>query len=296
MIVWLNGDFLPADQARVSVFDRSFLYGDGLFETIRVCEGQPILWDRHLQRLRAGARTLDMPPWEPADTPLLDLATELLRRNAAAHAVLRIHLSRGPGQRGYSPRGARHPTLLISVHPAPPLDADPPPPWRLRTASIRLPARDPLGCFKTASKLAHIMARAEAEAAGADEALLLNTSGHIAEAAAANVFWIEDKVLCTPALAEGGLEGVTRGLVIELFCHQGWSVQETARGPEALVNAAGVFLTVTTYGLIEGVELDGTPLRRHPQVPAWRRWYREAIRRAGGASPRQRAGIGPGVD
>lgn len=286
MIVWLNGEFLPADQACVSVFDRSFLYGDGLFETIRVCDGQPVLWDRHLHRLRAGARTLDMPPWEPPDVPLLDLATDLLRRNAAAHAVLRIHLSRGPGQRGYSPRGARHPTLLISVHPAPSLDADPPSPWRLRTASIRLPVRDPLGCLKTASKLAHIMARAEAEAAGADEALLLNTSGQIAEAAAANVFWVEGAIVCTPALAEGGLAGVTRGFVIELFRQQGWSVQETARGPDALVNAAGVFLTLTTYGLIEGIELDGNPLRRHPQVPEWRRLYREAIRRCGGSPVR----------
>src|SRR5260370_41408757 len=95
-------------------------------------------------------------------------------------ALLRIALSRGVGIRGYSPKSANHPSLVMSLHTAPPLDPEPPLRWRLTTSSLRLLANDPLAQFKTCNKLPHIMARAEAEEAGADEALLLNSDGFVA--------------------------------------------------------------------------------------------------------------------
>ena len=131
-------------------------------------------------------------------------------------ALLRLTLSRGVGKRGYSPQGADHPTLVISLHPAPDADGQPPPAWRVITASSRLPANEALAEFKTCNKLPQILARAEADAAGADEALLLNTNGEVIEASSSNLFWIQNEAICTPSLPSGILAGVTRLVVLGL--------------------------------------------------------------------------------
>jgi len=172
MIVFLNGNFVPEDQAVVSVFDRSFLYGDGLFETMRICKGESFRWEQHLERFAQGAKFLKIRlPF--SNDSLRRYVAELVARNQMPEALLRATLSRGIGLRGYSPKGADHPSLVMSLHPAPAMDA--PARWNLITSSCRLPANEPLAQFKTCNKLSQILARAEADAAGADEALLLNT-------------------------------------------------------------------------------------------------------------------------
>ena len=145
----------------VSVFDRGFLYGDGLFETIRVCGGRPFRWEQHLERLRCGAEFLRLElPFDPAT--LKRHALELVRQNASIEGLLRLSVSRGIGRRGYSPRGAESPTVVMAVHPLKVSDADSPPRFRIITSSLRVPNRDPLGGFKTTNKLPQILARAEA--------------------------------------------------------------------------------------------------------------------------------------
>ena len=187
MIVFLNGRFVPEEQALVSVFDRSFLYGDGLFETMRVFGGRPFRWAQHLERLERGAQFLKMSLPFPA-TALRGLAGELIDQNNMPEALLRVTLSRGVGNRGYSPRGAGHPSLLMSLHSAPVFDFEKPPRWRLATSSFRLPANEPLAQFKTCNKLPQILARAQADEAGADEALLLNTEAAWSKRPAATCF------------------------------------------------------------------------------------------------------------
>src|SRR5687768_11022460 len=115
MIVYLNGRFVPEEQACVSIHDRGFLYGDALFETIRIYNGEPFLWQEHMSRLRAGCDALRIKP--AAEEELISCLTELLRLNSLSDAVARISLSRGPGPRGYSPRGADRPTLCIALFP-----------------------------------------------------------------------------------------------------------------------------------------------------------------------------------
>src|ERR1700722_1657657 len=167
MLVFLNGQFVPETQATVSVFDRSFLYGDGLFETMRVFHGKPFCWAEHLERLQRGAAFLKIKiPFAPDE--LSRYASELIERNQMPEALLRLTLSRGTGKRGYSPSGADHPTLVMSLHPAPHAASQPPPVWRAITASCRLPANEALAQFKTCNKLPQILARAEADAANAD--------------------------------------------------------------------------------------------------------------------------------
>ena len=278
MIVFLNGQFVPAEAATVSVFDRSFLYGDGLFETMRVSGGRLFRWEQHAERLRLGAEFLKLRlPCPFAE--LLRVAGELIERNARPDAILRLTFSRGVGARGYSIQGADAPTLVMTLHPAPVFRPEHPPETRLFTASIRVPANDALATFKTCNKLAQILARTEAEARGADEALLLNTRDEVAEAAAGNFFWIAGTTVHTPPLSAGVLAGVTRAVTLELCAELGLRTEESGIPVAALHRSNGVFLTNSAVGIAEAVELDGQPLPRSPLLRELQLAYQKLLRR-----------------
>jgi len=278
MTVFLNGRFVPEEQAMVSVFDRSFLFGDGLFETIFCCHGRPFRWQQHVERLQAGAASLAIKiPFAPEE--LHRHALRLLQENQLADALVRITLSRGVGVRGYSSRGADQPFLVMACHPAPAVAADHAPHWRVITASVRVPASEPLALYKTCNKLSQIMARAEAEAHGADEALLLNTNGDVAEAAGSNVFWIENAMVCTTPLAAGILAGVTRGFVIELCTSLGIPCVERQAKPADLLRADAAFLTLSSTGIVAVGSLDGRPMGTSPLVEKLRAAYAMAVDR-----------------
>ena len=272
MQIFLNGQFVPEDRAVVSVFDRGFLYGDGLFETLRVVNGTPFRWAQHIERLQHGTDFLKIKlPF--ASAALRDIAGELIAKNALPDSLLRLTLSRGVGPRGYSPKGAESPTLVMALHPVPGTPASGPACWKLVTSSLRLPVGDPLARFKTANKLAQVLARAEADAAGADEVLLLDTDGHVAEAASGNIFWIKHGVLCTPPLTAGVLPGVTRAVVFEICRKLGLPVRETNILPAQLRAADGVFVSLSTLGVVEAVSLDGQSLNASPLVEKLRAAY-----------------------
>ena len=263
MIVFLNGKFVPEEQATVSVFDRSFLYGDGLFETMRVINGKPFRWWDHMERLREGGDFLGIKI--PFGCKSLEkFANELIAQNKMPDALMRLTVSRGVGPRGYSPKGADKPTLVMSLHPAPVMPNSGLARWKLVTASLRLPAGDALAQFKTANKLAQVLARAEADAAGADEAVLLNTDGHVVEGASSNLFWIEGKTVCTPPLTDGLLAGVTRAVTMEICQGLSLPITERAVTPEQLRRADGVFLTLSSIGVAEAIALDGATLATSP--------------------------------
>lgn len=277
MLVFLNGQFVPEDRAVVSVFDRSFLYGDGLFETMLVCQGKPFRWTQHLERLHRGAEFLGLKlPF--ADDALGAFVAELISVNALSDGLMRLTLSRGVGIRGYSPKGADHPTLVMSLHPLPSVK-EPARGWRLLTSSRRLPAGESLAQYKTANKLAQILARAEADAVGADEALLLNTDGFVVEGASSNLFWVQAGVVCTPPMTCGVLAGVTRAVVLELCRELALPAQESTVTPEELCKAEGVFVTLSSFGVMPAVELDGVRLAQSPVVEKLHRAYCELLTR-----------------
>lgn len=260
--VFLNGRFVPEEQAVVSVFDRGFLYGDGLFETLRVINGVPLRWDAHWRRFALGLLRLDLAvSWSPEF--LRANAADLCRRNDMPDGLLRVALSRGVGARGYSPRGADSPTFIMSAHPAPVLEAAAPQ-WKLRTASLRVPPGDWLSACKTSSKLLHVLARAEAEAVGAEEALLLNTRDEVVESTSANLFWAEGDTLHTPPLASGALPGVTRADVLAWCLAQRIAVRETTADLARLARADGAFLTLSSAGVVEVIALDGQAVPASP--------------------------------
>ena len=258
MIVFLNGEFVPEERAVVSVFDRSFRYGDALFETMRVQNGKVFRWPQHFARLQCTRAFLKIPLPCSADE-WLATAQELLRQNEMRDALLRIQLSRGTGPRGYAPTGGEKPFVVMSLHTLPVGETAP---WKLIISSLRIPANDPLPGHKTANRLLQVLAAAEARERGADEALLLNTNGELTEGSASNVFWIEGDTVCTPPLDGGALPGVTRATVLELCRSHGISCAEKTIGPGELLNCEGVFLTLTSRGIVEAESVDGLPLRR----------------------------------
>lgn len=278
MIVFLNGQFIPAEEAKVSIFDRSFLYGDGLFETLRVYQGQPFRWVQHWKRLEQGAKLLRIQlPFSSRE--MQGISRLLVEKNQMPESILRINVSRGVGNRGYSIKGAANPLFIMTVHPAVAVDAENVPAVSVITSSLRVIKNDPLAAIKSCNKLVQIIARAEAEQKGAAEALLLNDDGEVAETTAANVFWIEGRKVHTPPIDTGLLPGVTRSLVIELCRKRKLPFAEKSITPDKLRKTDGVFLTLSTAEILEVSSLDGKKLARSPLVKNIALAYRDLARK-----------------
>ncbi|HEY1490129.1 MAG TPA: aminotransferase class IV, partial [Verrucomicrobiae bacterium] len=230
---------MPEAEAFISLNDRGFLLGDGLFETVRVANGKTFRFAQHLERLMRGAEFLKIkPPFTPKE--LEKFSSQLIAQNQMPESVLRVTLTRGPGARGYSPKNAGTPMLAMTLHPLPPQSADEPLQWSMVTSSYRIPASDALSSFKTTSKILNVMARAEAEEKGADEALLLNSNGEVAETAGGNLFWVYQEKICTVPTGRGVLPGITRAVVLEICQLLGMETNKRVIKPEHLRNAEGL--------------------------------------------------------
>jgi aminodeoxychorismate lyase len=265
MLVFLNGKVLPEAEAVVPLNDRGFLLGDGLFETLRVARGRPFRLAQHLERLARGAEFLKIPlPFTSKE--IQRFAEQLVAQNEVADAILRLTLTRGPGRRGYSPKLAGPPTLAMTLNPLPRVNPDEPLQWSLVTSALRIPAGDVLAAFKTTSKIVNVMARAEAEEKGADEALLLNTNGEVAETASGNIFWIYQDNICTVPTGRGVLPGITRAVVLEICQSLGLATQKRIIKPEQLRNAEGIFVTQSALGIVPVAAFDGLPVAPSPLV------------------------------
>ena len=262
---WLDGRIVPLAEAVLPVDDRAVLYGDSIFETIPIRHGRPFRWNDHLTRLDAGARITGIDPGLTR-AAWTDALHQLLSANGARHGAVRLTVTRGSGPRGYSPRGAGPARCFLIWHPSEPTVV-PHPGWHLRTSPYRIPANDPLAAAKHGSRLLQVLARADAEAYGADEALLLNSDGFVAEAASGNLFWIRGEALHVPSAESGALHGVTAAAVLELATARGWSVLPTNATRDTFTAADGAFLTLSTLGIVPVLSLDGAPL---PQAPGIR--------------------------
>jgi branched-chain amino acid aminotransferase len=251
MTIWLNGRLLPDGMRAIDAADRGLTLGDGLFETLRARAGQPVLAERHFARLREGARLLDIPILHDEHVLAAEMA-ELLAASGIAEGALRLTLTRGPAPRGVLPPAEPRPTLLMTAAALPP----PAGPARLILASVtRRNEHSPLSRLKSLNYLDNILARQEAAARGADDALLLNLRGAVTESSIANLFLVLDGALVTPPLADGVLPGIARGLMIERC-----GAAERSILPEELARAEAGFLS-NSLGLrpiaaIEGRELE----------------------------------------
>lgn len=258
MIIWLDGRLRPLDSARVSPLDHGFLVGDGVFETLRVYDGEPFAWRRHAARLRASAEGLGLAV--PDCEELRGVAGEVLAANELRDARLRITVTSGVAPPGSSRRGSTGPTVVMVAVPIEPPAA---------TADVVIAPwtrneHGALAGLKTISYAANARALTYAESRGAAEAIFANTQGNLCEATGSNVFCVLDGTVATPPASAGCLLGVTRGLVLELCASLDIPAAERDVPVGALLDASEAFLSSTTREVQPIAHVDGVALEAVP--------------------------------
>ena len=259
-VYYVNGQLVPETVAALSALDRGLLLGDGLFETMRVVEGQVLQWRRHWERLCNGAQTIRLAlPWTADE--LCAAVGQTLHANDLSEATVRLTVTRGASAaRGLLPPADAPPTLIIRAAPFAPY---PDHLYRdgmsvIVSRSVRRNDHSPLSRVKSLCYLDNLLARQEAAAQGADEALLLNTRGSVACATTANVFSVQGSRLYTPPVADGALPGTLRALVREeLAPSVGCMVDEMWLDEAALLAGDEIFLTNALMGIMPVCAVDG---------------------------------------
>jgi branched-chain amino acid aminotransferase len=261
----ING--MPCDQrdAKVSVMDHGFLYGDGVFEGLRFYKRKVLLLSEHLNRLKASADALSMTlPMSLGEIRAAIYQT--VEATGLEDGYLRVVVTRGEGPLGVDPTHCREGQLIIIADELSLVDLD------VRTAGAKLIiagtrrlAGDQLDSrIKSLNYLNNIMARLEANAAGADEAVVLNQSGFVAEGTADNIFVVQSGTLATPPVTDGALDGITRGMIMELASDNGIPVKECSLTTYDLYTSDECFLTGTGAELIPVREISGRFMAQCP--------------------------------
>jgi branched-chain amino acid aminotransferase len=252
VIIWLDGDLVPIEQARISPLDHGLVVGDGVFETLRVYDGVPFAWRRHYERLCTSATGLGLAV--PDSSTLRDAADAVLDRNDLRDARVRLTVTGGIAPPGSSRSGAPPTAFVIAT----PID----PPVPVADVVVVPWTRNEGGAcagLKTISYAENVRALAYAESRGAHEAMFPNTRGELCEATGSNVFVVRDGVARTPPAAAGCLLGVTRNLLLEVT-----DAQEATLALDDLREADEAFLSSTVREVQPIASVDGKPL---PAVP-----------------------------
>lgn len=257
MYVYLNGKIVPSKEAVVSVFDHGFLYGDGVYETMRVYDGVIFMLDEHIRRLYRSASMIGITIPLEMD-PLKISIYETLIANSLKNAYVRLTVSRGYGPIGLDPDLCPEPTIVITTQEL----KDYPKVFYEKGISLiisetRRNLKEAINpCIKSLNFLNNILAKIEAKKRDAYEALMLNAYGKLTEGTISNVFFYKDGILCTPSLECGILDGITRGIVIGLALKEGLRIKEGEFTKEDIYSAAEVFITSTTLEVMPVSKVD----------------------------------------
>lgn len=257
-LVYIDGAFQPKAEAKVSVFDHGFLYGDGVFEGIRAYHGKVFRLEAHIRRLYESAKAIGLViPMTPAE--MSGVVVESCRRNGIANGYIRLVVSRGVGDLGLNPYLCPKPSVIciaatIQLYPAALYESG------LDIVTVATPRNHPEALnprIKSLNYLNNIMAKMEAIRAGVQEAIMLNLQGYVAECTGDNIFIVRNGHLSTPPATEGALEGITRNAVIDLARKKGLEVREERMSRFDIYTADEMFLTGTGAELIPVVKVDG---------------------------------------
>jgi len=257
MIIYIDGKYLPGDQAKISVFDHGFLYGDGVFEGIRAYDGRVFRLKEHLDRMYDSAKTIDLHPPLSKDE-LAEVICELLRKNKLDNAYIRPIISRGVGDLGLDPRKCKKPSVIVIATS-----------WgamygdlydkglKAITVSVRRnPAEALPPNVKSLNYLNNILAKIEANYKGGDEAIFFDTNGYISEGSGDNLYVVKNGEIITPATLNN-LRGVTRIVVLEIAQSLGIPVREQNLGYFDLYAADEVICTGTAAEVAPITWIDG---------------------------------------
>ncbi len=268
MKVWIDGELFDGAAARIPVVDHGLLYGDGVFEGMRATRGKPFKLAAHMERLAYGARSLHLAlPGGVAH--MREVVTTMLAAHGGDDVYMRLIVTRGDGPLGVDPSTCPTPRVIciadtIQLYSEEKRALG----LSLITSSLRRPSADVLDPrVKSLNYLNNVLAKAEARRQHADEALLLNVHGHVAEASVANVFVVRGGRLLTPPTTDGALDGITRASVLELAPGLGIPCEVRTLGRMDLFAADEAFLTGTGAGILRIAMLDGQPIGRPEPGP-----------------------------
>lgn len=255
--IYINGDLVLGEKATISPYDHGFLYGHGLFETMRVYKGKVFCLNEHLNRLEESSKILGWP--EEIDTEgLVTGIYQTLQHNRLQEASVRLTVSRGIGASRPDPTSCGQMTVTIFASPLQPFPKEKVEKgWKVVTTTIQRNLTSPLCSLKVANYLDNILAKAEAKKQGAQEALFLNTKGSVAEGTMCNMFFVMDGNVITPDLSSGLLPGVTRAIVLKLAKQVGMRVEERQIHPEELLRVTEMFVTSSLLEIMPVTMLDG---------------------------------------
>ncbi len=257
MLIYIDGEFLPQAEAKVSVFDHGLLYGDGVFEGIRSYNGRVFKLDEHLERLYDSAKSIMLQIPIPIET-MKEKVLETLRLNHLREAYIRLVVTRGVGDLGLDPDKCPKPSIIIiadkiSLYPPKFYEEG----LEIVTVSVRRNYAEAVNPrIKSLNYLNNILAKIEGKQAGAEEVLMLSAEGYVAECSGDNIFWVKNEILVTPPVHMGILEGVTRNSVIDLAREAGMQVEERVFTRHDLYIADEIFLTGTAAEVIPVVKVD----------------------------------------
>lgn len=268
MKVWLDGKIVEGSEAKISVLDHGLLYGDGVFEGLRILNRRVFRLDDHLRRLTVSAKAIGL----TLPRPLEEIGSIVLQTARAFdqhEAYIRLLITRGEGPLGVDPTTCREPRIIcivdhLSMFPQEKMEHG----IDMLTSSLRRPSADVLDPHvKSLNYLNNVLAKQEARLRGVDDALLLNQSGMIAEASGANIFTVLQGVLSTPPSHDGALEGITRDSVLQCAAELGIPAREATLSRYDLFKADEVFLTGTGARMVPVASLDGQPLGGQQRGP-----------------------------
>jgi branched-chain amino acid aminotransferase len=288
MYIFLNDKIIAEHEAVVSVYDHGFLYGDGIYETMRAYDAVVFMFERHMARLNRSASLIRLRL--PEEGYIRNAVYETLDANGLSDAYIRITVSRGKGEIGLDPDLCREPTFVVIAEKF----REYPQEFykqgvRLTIAKTRRNLRDAVDPkIKSLNFLNNILAKIEAKERGSYEALMLNIGGFIAEGTVSNIFFVRDNVLFTPSPEVGILDGITRELIIGLAKGAGMEVDEGRFYPEDLFHSSEVFLTNTTAEVMPVSRVEGVQFEVGDMTRSLHRLYREAVAQYIGKSKRGR--------
>jgi len=254
-IVYLNGAMVPRSQAKIPAMDYGFLYGYGLFETMRAYSGTVFRLDSHIARLARSADRLGI----AIDTTILKKAVmDTIKVNGLRDARVRLTVSIGEGSLVPDLHSCTAPSILVvAVKYTPYADEVYQRGFRVSVSSIRRNSQSPVPAMKTANYMENLLARQEAKAAGVDDVLFLNEKGQLTEASTSNIFLVSKNVLKTPRQESGILPGIIRDVSLELVSQMGIIALETDILLEEMVEADETFLTNSVVGMMSVTEVNG---------------------------------------
>ena len=277
MLVYVNGAIVPVEEARISAVDHGFLYGVGLFETMRVYNRQLFLWERHLARLKRGLEALRIRlSW--TDQELRRAVEQTVDANGLRDAYVRLDITAGAEGLGLTAAGYAHPSLLVFVKPVPPL-SEPPAPKRLQVVSFPRQTAEGNQRHKSHMFVNNVLAKLEVGSDTGVEGLFLTKEGFVCEGIVSNIFWAKNNRLFTPSLATGILAGITRSFVIDLAAAQQLEVCEGEFLLDELLSADEAFLTNSIQEIVPVSHINQSPLPSSWGLITRRLWqaYRQAV-------------------